>query len=1148
MGDLDWIGDAESFVGDYIIKKKGGGRSYVSVVEEYSHGPNSQRAIKFYKGDKLPITQHTDNQGQGLVSNLVEKLERGQWEKIDVDLHNVNESDFEWAEEIDANLTVGNQYYVKSGNGIYWMSVEYCGRGKSEMSGEGVDGHKFKNIGSDRCNEWWSHQSLMSKIDNDLIRDYDPNWSIKDDVEFGSLNDIKGRNFVIYFEGGVDIDDTISLQERLLTMGFSFPGSDDKVITSEQNKKRISMFECYNWDDTNERYSGMPNDFRDKGLMLLVDSEIDTSMWGTKDPEKELQNTFSTVVDHNAIVIDGNVLLGGEINESDFDWVDSIGDPLDWVEHNVEKGENGHGEIWVDFGGHTKEEKIQIIKTIEDHLGSSLIFQMGGDMDDYNTKLDSCTDAGINGLLLHCGHEEYDYLPQENHVCCMGQTYESFMNVENRQNSETHQRPRVDGGVFLGGEPMNEGFFYKGVNPTVDLIVIRGDNVLLIQRSDDAEVEPGKWAIPGGFHDTNAKEGEEWKEDKESSLDAAKREVKEETGLDVDSIEGELNFEMVGVYEGGGRDPRDKEDAWTRSTVYMVYIPEDEGHDVKGMDDAQRAEWVPIDKVLQHKLAFDHHKIIEKALSMNESDAFSHLGSLITESGDFEWAENVGVTTGAIQDLLSNCSDVKVGHYNIDVHSFYTIAGKVYTSYYSMCPYWWDRFGELPLDDNGRGPGDWFTDRRGIGTKVAALNINDRSLDSPDEIRSLDIDLIDGITYDLSDVAKYFNGLRSELWFFFDDNGEPRYDLMPIDLVDEVRKDFERLNPVVNESIKLPIEIGDEILMGKFKNKKVIVKTIEWNAKGDLLINGKPSLKMRLPKKKKKLKESDFDWTDEASEVFVGMIFKVRDSEKMVQVIDIVGTKVTWKVIVPTHGSLGMTDMGKAVHLIDINHWIPQLVESVGSDFDWIDDVPDYDGYRFFDVHVCYESFYDEETGEDECYGGDSYFLKITKDETEKIWDLDVWDNGGPGDEGEGVIRWGQENGVFDEDEDDYVDVDYVMEIPREEFCRAVGDKHKDVCPQEQLKESDFDWVGEVEPITAGMVFKVLGNDYPNQIVAKMEVIKVTTDEVIFQNRTTTQTGGLSHTVSLEKALQLVDEKYWVPNDVMGNDRDSWGDKVKGSH
>ena len=42
----------------------------------------------------------------------------------------------------------------------------------------------------------------------------------------------------------------------------------------------------------------------------------------------------------------------------------------------------------------------------------------------------------------------------------------------------------------------------------------------------------------------------------------------------------------------------------------------------------------------------------------------------------------------------------------------------------------------------------------------------------------------------------------------------------------------------INESVKLPIEIGDTVYMGRFKNKKVIVKDIKWNKKGDLMING----------------------------------------------------------------------------------------------------------------------------------------------------------------------------------------------------------------------------------------------------------------------------------------------------------------------
>ena len=50
----------------------------------------------------------------------------------------------------------------------------------------------------------------------------------------------------------------------------------------------------------------------------------------------------------------------------------------------------------------------------------------------------------------------------------------------------------------------------------------------------------------------------------------------------------------------------------------------------------------------------------------------------------------------------------------------------------------------------------------------------------------------------------------------------------------------------LKEDIKLPVEIGDTVLMGKFKNKKVVVKTVTWNEKGDLLINGKSAMRMRI--------------------------------------------------------------------------------------------------------------------------------------------------------------------------------------------------------------------------------------------------------------------------------------------------------------
>jgi hypothetical protein len=50
----------------------------------------------------------------------------------------------------------------------------------------------------------------------------------------------------------------------------------------------------------------------------------------------------------------------------------------------------------------------------------------------------------------------------------------------------------------------------------------------------------------------------------------------------------------------------------------------------------------------------------------------------------------------------------------------------------------------------------------------------------------------------------------------------------------------------LNEAITIPIEIGDTVLGGKFKNKRIVVKSIDKNEKGDITINGKPLMKFRL--------------------------------------------------------------------------------------------------------------------------------------------------------------------------------------------------------------------------------------------------------------------------------------------------------------
>jgi len=54
----------------------------------------------------------------------------------------------------------------------------------------------------------------------------------------------------------------------------------------------------------------------------------------------------------------------------------------------------------------------------------------------------------------------------------------------------------------------------------------------------------------------------------------------------------------------------------------------------------------------------------------------------------------------------------------------------------------------------------------------------------------------------------------------------------------------------INEKIQIPIKVGDVVKMGRFKNKKVTIKSIDFNDKGDLLINGRPAFKFRIVKSK----------------------------------------------------------------------------------------------------------------------------------------------------------------------------------------------------------------------------------------------------------------------------------------------------------
>lgn len=138
-------------------------------------------------------------------------------------------------------------------------------------------------------------------------------------------------------------------------------------------------------------------------------------------------------------------------------------------------------------------------------------------------------------------------------------------------------------------------FTYKYPHPavTADCIVFakneKGMKVLLIQRGN--EPCKGKWAFPGGFMNID-----------ETTAEAARRELKEETGLSVGEV-----FQ-VGAFDAVDRDPRE------RVITVAYYTVIDKESAVAGDDDAAKAEWFPIDSLPQ--LAFDHAEILAKALAM----------------------------------------------------------------------------------------------------------------------------------------------------------------------------------------------------------------------------------------------------------------------------------------------------------------------------------------------------------------------------------------------------------------------------------------------------------------------------------------------------------------------------------------------------
>ncbi len=128
---------------------------------------------------------------------------------------------------------------------------------------------------------------------------------------------------------------------------------------------------------------------------------------------------------------------------------------------------------------------------------------------------------------------------------------------------------------------------HRCIGLTADIVIVHDGGVVLVRRG--REPYKGFWAIPGGFVEYG-----------ESVEEAAVREAKEETGLDVHLLK------LVGVYSDPSRDPRGH-------TVSVAFLAVGRGN-LKAGDDAGDVGVFDIDD-LPSKLAFDHARILSEALN-----------------------------------------------------------------------------------------------------------------------------------------------------------------------------------------------------------------------------------------------------------------------------------------------------------------------------------------------------------------------------------------------------------------------------------------------------------------------------------------------------------------------------------------------------
>ncbi len=126
----------------------------------------------------------------------------------------------------------------------------------------------------------------------------------------------------------------------------------------------------------------------------------------------------------------------------------------------------------------------------------------------------------------------------------------------------------------------------------VGAIIADRGRVVLVERG--REPHRGAWSLPGGVVEVG-----------ESLKEAVRREVREETGLEVEPVS------VVEVFE---RILRDAEGRTEYHYVLIDYLCRPVGGDLKAGDDAARAVWAPRSELAAYRITEGTLGVIDKAL------------------------------------------------------------------------------------------------------------------------------------------------------------------------------------------------------------------------------------------------------------------------------------------------------------------------------------------------------------------------------------------------------------------------------------------------------------------------------------------------------------------------------------------------------